>query len=399
MNTTQQNAGETVFNAIAELFMANTDEGYRTFVNQGGTSSAKTYTLLQVLLYHAIKEKGSVCTVVGQDLPNLKVGALRDMKTITGGSDWMQRFVKFNDSTSTMSMMNGSIIEFKSYANAQDAKGGKRDYLFVNEANGISYEVYWQLAIRTRKRIWIDYNPSARFWVHDEIIGREGVKLIISDHRGNCFLTEEEHDRIENISDRELWKVYARGYTGMVQGLVFTNWDIVDELPPMEEWKMSCRGLDFGFSQDPSALEHVVLAHGDLWIDEEVYSTGLTNPLLAKKAKEAGVTGEHEIIADCAEPKSIAELRGEGLWVTPSAKGKDSIVVGLDILRRYKIHITRRSLGLLDNFRRYSWSKDREGNMTNKPEDRNNHGVDAIRYVALKRLNIMPKARGVTRRN
>jgi phage terminase large subunit len=269
----------------------------------------------------------------------------------------------------------------------------------VNEANGITYDIYWQLAIRTRKRIWIDYNPSARFWVHDEIIGREGVKLIISDHRGNCFLTEEEHDRIENISDKELWKVYARGYTGMVQGLVFTNWDIVDELPPMEEWKMSCRGLDFGFSQDPSALEHVVLAHGELWIDEEVYSTGLTNPLLAKKAKDAGVTGEHEIIADCAEPKSIAELRGEGLWVTPSAKGKDSIVVGLDILRRYKIHITRRSLGILDNFRRYSWSKDREGNMTNKPEDRNNHGVDAIRYVALRKVNIMPKARGVTRRN
>ena len=388
-----------LFDVNDELYEANCDTVSKVLVNQGGTSSGKTYCIMQRLIEISVNEPRVVVTVAGQDLPNLKVGAMRDTDTILSMNPWLSKWFTINRSGNYLRGMNGSLIEFKSYDSPQDAKSGKRDYLFVNEANGISYEVYWQLAIRTRKRIWLDYNPSARFWVHDEVIGREGVRLIISDHRGNRFLTDEEHRKIEGISDRELWKVYARGLTGLVQGLVFTNWDIVDELPPMEEWKMSCRGLDFGFSQDPSALEHVVLAHGELWIDEEVYSTGLTNPLLAKKAKDAGVTGEHEIIADCAEPKSIAELRGEGLWVTPSAKGKDSIVVGLDILRRYKIHITRRSLGLLDNFRRYSWSKDREGNMTNKPEDRNNHGVDAIRYVALKKLNIMPRARGVTRRN
>ena len=385
---------------VLPLFSANMDSRKRIKVNQGGTSSGKTYSIMQVLFLKAMQTCGMIITVVGQDIPNLKKGAYRDAKTIWNASPTLQQwFPKINEGERIFQCINGSIIEFNSYQDAQDAKSGKRHILFVNEANGIPWEVYWQLAIRTSMEVYIDYNPSARFWVHDEIIGREGVKLIISDHRGNCFLTEEEHDRIENISDRELWKVYARGYTGMVQGLVFTNWDIVDELPPMEEWKMSCRGLDFGFSQDESALEHVVLAHGELWIDEEVYSTGLTNPLLAKKAQDAGVTGEHEIIADCAEPKSIAELRGEGLWVTPSAKGKDSIVVGLDILRRYKIHITRRSLGLLDNFRRYSWSKDREGNMTNKPEDRNNHGIDAIRYVALLKLAQHREVRGVRRRN
>lgn len=393
------NDNEVVFHAIKELFRANMDDDYRTFINQGGTSSAKTYTLLQVLLYHAIKEKGSVCTVVGQDLPNLKVGALRDTKTIISGSEWMMKFCKINESSSTLHLANGSLIEFKSYDNPQDAKSGKRDYLFINEANGITYEVYWQLAIRTRKKVWIDYNPSARFWVHDEVIGRDGVKLIISDHRGNPFLTAEEHDRIEGISDPELWKVYARGMTGMVQGLVFSNWDIVDALPPRDEWKMSCRGLDFGYTNDPTALEHVVLAHGELWVDEEIYSTGLMNPAIAKKAREAGLTDEEQIIADCAEPKSIAELRAEGLWVTPSIKGNDSIIVGIDILKRYKIHITRRSLGLLDNMRRYSWSKDRDGNMTNKPEDANNHGIDAIRYVALAKLNVSRPARGIKRRN
>lgn len=388
-----------VFRTAKHLFTMNMDDGYRVFVNQGGTSSAKTFTLLQVILYHAIKEKGVVCTVVGQDIPNLKVGALRDMKNIIGASEWLAAYVRVNESTSTMTLANGSLIEFKSYADEQDAKSGKRDYLFVNEANGITYPIYWQLAIRTRKKIWIDYNPTARFWVHDEVIGREGVRLIISNHRDNPFLTEEEHERIENISDPELWKVYARGLTGKVQGLVLTNWDIVDALPDALEWKMSCRGLDFGFTNDPSALEHVVLAHGDLWVDEELYQTGMTNPMLARKAKEEGVTAQDEIIADCAEPKSIQEMRGEGLWVVPSLKGQDSIVVGLDILRRYRIHVTRRSKGLIDNLRSYSWSKDRDGNMTNKPEDRNNHGIDAVRYVALKKLNTQPRPKGVRRAN
>ena len=388
-----------VFKAIREPFIWNTDDRFRVFVNQGGTSSAKTYTLLQVILYKAITENGVVCTIVGQDIPNLKVGALRDMRNIIAGSEWLTQFVKVNESTSTMTLLNGSIIEFKSYADEQDAKSGKRDYLFVNEANGITYGIYWQLAIRTRKKVWIDYNPTTRFWVHDELIGREGVRLIITDHRTNVFLTEEEHARIEGISDPELWKVYARGLTGMVQGLVLTNWDIVDALPDSLEWKMSCRGMDFGFSNDPSALEHVVLAHGDLWVEEELYGTGYTNPMLARKAKEQGVTAQNEIIADSAEPKSIQELRGEGLWVTPSVKGQDSIVVGIDILRRYRIHVTRRSQGMISNLRAYSWSRDRDGNMTNKPEDRNNHAIDAVRYVALKKLNTQPKARGVRRMN
>jgi phage terminase large subunit len=162
---------------------------------------------------------------------------------------------------------------------------------------------------------------------------------------------------------------------------------------------MSCRGLDFGFSNDPSALEHVVQAHGDLYIDEEIYSTGLTNPEIARRAETEGVTKEDQIIADCAEPKSIAELRSHGLWVTPSPKGNDSIVYGLDILKRYRIHVTRRSIGLLGNLRSYKWDKDRDGNMTSKPEDRNNHGIDAIRYVCLAKLAEKVPVRGVRRRN
>ena len=385
---------------ISPLFVANKEAKERTIVNQGGTSSGKTYSLMQVLFLIGIEEPRSVITVVGQDVPNLKKGAYRDAKTILAGSELLSAWwPDINEGERLIKCQNGSLIEFTSYKDAQDAKSGKRDYLFVNEANGISYEVYWQLEIRTRKRIFIDYNPTARFWVHDNILGRDGVKLIISDHRKNHFLTAEEHDRIEHIEDDELWKVYARGLTGMIQGLVLTNWDIVDMLPPREEWKMSCYGLDFGFTNDPSALEHVIMAHGELWIDERIYSTGLTNPDIANRAKDGGIGSGDQIVADCAEPKSIRELQAHGLWVTASPKGQDSIVSGLDILKRYRIHVTRRSTGIISNMRAYKWANDRDGNMTNKPEDRNNHGIDAIRYVALLKLAQHREVRGVRRRN
>ena len=125
-------------------------------------------------------------------MPNLKVGAMRDTETIFSDSEWLQGFFTWNRSDYTIKGQNGSLIEFKSYDGEQDAKNGKRDYLFINEANGITYGIYWQLAIRTRRQIFIDYNPSARFWVHEQVMGREGVKLIISDHRSNMFLTDEE---------------------------------------------------------------------------------------------------------------------------------------------------------------------------------------------------------------
>lgn len=375
------------FKVIKELYKANTDGNYRTFVNQGGTSSGKTYTIMQVLFVYAMTEPNAVITICGQDLPNLKVGALRDAKTIINGSEWMREYFNVNESGSFITGRNNSILEFKSYDNEQDAKNGKRDYLFVNEANGIPYEIYWQLQIRTRKRVYIDYNPSARFWAHDEVINTEGTKLIISDHRGNPFLSEEEHERIEGIADEELWKVYARGMTGKITGLVLTRWDVVDDLPPRDEWRGDWYGMDFGFTNDPTALEHVVLAHGELFVDEVIYEAGLTNPEIAQKAKAAGLTRGDMIVADSAEPKSIRELTNTGLWVTPSEKGKDSIAVGLDILRRYVIHFTRRSQGIIGNAKAYQWKKDRDGKRTNDPQDGNDHGIDAIRYVALLKLN------------
>lgn len=376
------------FKVIGALFRANTDKAARVYINQGGTSSGKTYTIMQVLIYVAILEAGSITTVVGQDLPNLKVGALRDTKTILAGSDWLTGYFDLHESEHYLRCKNGSIIEFKSYKDEQDAKNGKRDYLFVNEANGIPYEIYWQLAIRTRKKIWVDYNPSERFWVHNEIKGRKGAKMIISDHRGNPFLSKEEHERIEGIEDKELWKVYARGLTGKLSGVIFPNFHIVDRLPERASWKVQGYGLDFGFTNDPTALVHCVIAHGELWTDLEIYETGLTNPMIAENAKEAGLTKADQIIADSAEPKSIAELRNAGLWVIPTVKGGDSITVGIDILHRYKWNVTRRSIGMIEELQSYKWKKDRDGKKTNTPVDKFNHAIDATRYFALMRLNV-----------
>lgn len=377
------------FNVIGELFRANTEKGWRIYVNQGGTSSGKTYTIMQVLFYYAILEPGVIITVVGQDFPNLKVGAYRDAKTIImqDASGWLASFFKVNESGHYMTGRNGSIIEFKSFKDAQDAKNGKRDYLFLNEANGIPYDIYWQLSIRTRRKVYIDYNPSERFWVHDRVKGGDGVKMIISDHRGNVFLSAEEHVRIEGIEDKELWKVYARGKTGKLSGLVFPNFEVCERMPDRSEMKIHGYGLDFGFTNDPTALVECGIAHGELWTDVVIYSTGLTNPEIAERARQEGISRKDCIIADSAEPKSIAEIRAQGLWIVPTVKGKDSISVGIDILHRYKWNVTRRSVGLLDELKAYKFKTDRDGKKTNTPVDKWNHAIDAVRYFALMRMN------------
>lgn len=386
-----------IFKANKRLFELNICGDYHVYVNQGGTSSGKTYTILQVLIYIAISQRKQVITVVGQDLPNLKVGAYRDLKSIIEDNEWLAKFFKFNNSTLKATGINGTEIEFKSYEDEQDAKSGKRDYLFINEANGISYEIYWQLAIRTRKKIWIDYNPSARFWVHDKVIGRKDTRIIYSNHYANRCLTDDERGRINGIEDGELRKVYLWGKTGKLSGVIFPNFNIVDELPERDSWKIHGYGLDFGFTNDPTALVHCVIAHGELWTDLLIYEPGLTNPMIAERAKEAGLTKADQIIADSAEPKSITELRNAGLWVVATVKGGDSITVGIDILHRYRWNVTRRSLGLIEELKSYKWKKDRDGKKTNTPVDKFNHAIDATRYFALMRLNIQrigrPKAK------
>ena len=381
---------------VLPLYYANANSTKRCKINQGGTSSGKTYSIMQLLMVRAMEMQNQIITVVGQDIPNLKKGAYRDAKTIRNNSpELLVWFPKVNEGERVFQCINGSIIEFSSFKDAQDAKSGKRDYLFINEANGVGFDIFWQLYMRTRKEVFIDYNPSARFWVHEKLLNRHDVQLILSDHRQNRFLSQEQHDMIENIEDDELWKVYARGATGAITGLVFPRFNVVDALPPREEWKMHVYCLDFGFTNDPTALIHLVLAHGELWLDELIYNTGMTNPMIAERAKALGLTRADTIIADSAEPKSIRELNNLGLNVEACVKGADSIKNGIDILQRYILNVTRQSTGLRREMLNYKWRVTKDGIMTNEPVDCFNHAIDAVRYGALARLKIAQKPRGI----
>lgn len=364
-------------------------------VNQGGTSSGKTYAIVQLLFTLAMQEANAVVTVAGQDIPNLKKGAYRDALRIYNGYDVLQRwFDKPNQTDRLFTCVNGSIIEFSSFTDEQDARSGKRDYLFVNEANGIPYDLFWQLAIRTSKRVFIDYNPTARFWVHDKLIGRPDAQLIISDHRHNPFLPDDLHHEIEAIDDPELFSIYARGKTGRIEGLVYHRWQTCGAMP--SEYKKRWIGIDFGFTNDPTAIIDVRLADGELWLDELCCSRGMLNSDIADVLNDYELTYT-DIVADSAEPKSIEELRSRGFKVEGAHKGADSVNAGIDILKRYKLNVTERSANLRKELQSYCWKKDRyTGKTLNQPVDAFNHSLDAIRYVALNKLAKRKALRGAS---
>ncbi|WP_184548785.1 PBSX family phage terminase large subunit [Mucilaginibacter sp. FT3.2] len=379
---------------VSILFNQNYHTDAHITVNQGGTSSGKTYAIEQVLFCLACQTDMQVITIVGQDIPNLKAGALRDALSIYNSSAILQAAVKsYNKSDRVFEFHNGSIMEFKSYTDPQDAKSGKRDYLFINEANGISYQVYTELALRTRKRIYIDYNPNTSFWVHEQLIGRPDVLLIISDHRHNPFLDQGIRDKIESLkkTDIELWKVYARGLTGKISGLIFTNWYVCEQIPATA--KLIATGLDFGFTNDETACLQVYKQNGELWVHELFYQTGLTNTDIALKLKQELVSRQTEIIADSAEPKSIEEFKRMGWYISGAKKGADSIKNSIDILKRYKINVTRASVNLRKELDRYKWRVDRSGKTINEAVDSYNHLIDALRYVALNKLKVNNEAK------
>ncbi|HEY8783947.1 MAG TPA: terminase large subunit [Mucilaginibacter sp.] len=371
------------------LFKQNYNSKAHIVINQGGTSSGKTYSIEQVLFCLACETEKQVITIAGQDIPNLKAGALRDALNIYYSSVILQAMVKnYNRTDRIFEFHNGTIIEFKSYDNAQDAKSGKRDYLFVNEANGVGWDVYAELALRTRKKIFIDYNPNSAFWVHDNLVGKPGVEVIISDHRHNPFLSDQIRDKIETLRDvdTELWRVYARGLTGKIAGLVLNNWQVCEQKP--ESARLLAAGLDFGFTNDQTGFLLVYKQNGELWVDEVLYETGLTNPDISARLTAAGISKSIEIVADSAEPKSIEELRRLGWHVTGAKKGADSIKNSIDILKRYTLNITRQSVNLRNELARYKWRTDRSGKAMNEPVDSWNHLIDPLRYVALNKLKI-----------
>ena len=364
-------------------FISNAD----IVVNQGGTSSGKTYAILQVLFAKAISE-ACIITVVGQDIPNLKVGALRDAIDIHNGDEAIKQQVTFyNRSDRVFSFRNGSIIEFNSYDNDQDAKSGKRDYLFVNEANGIPYNIFEQLSLRTRKQVYIDYNPDTSFWVHDKVIPLPNAELIISDHRHNPFLSDKIREKIEALKskDLDLWKVYARGITGRIEGLIFKKWYILNE--GFNDKKLIGYGIDFGFTNDPTSLIEVRMQDGELYVKELIYETGLTNKDIGDRMLGLDVSKGSLIVADSAEPKSIEELRRYGWTIDGVKKGKDSVMFGINLLKGYAINVHSSSSNLIKELEQYKWKVNKNGDSLNVPIDQYNHAIDALRYLIMHKFS------------
>jgi phage terminase large subunit len=367
-----------------DVFLSNRNADTDIIINQGGTSSGKTYSILQNLFLHAIENDRCIITVAGQDIPNLKVGPIRDAHNIVEQTEGLSNYIlEYNKSDRVFTFINGSIIEFKSYDDAQDAKQGKRDYLFLNEANGVDKIIWDELYIRTKKRSYIDYNPNNEFWVHTELIGKPNVTLIISDHRHNTFLDQKIHDKIEAIDDPELYKVYARGLTGKLEGVIFRDYNVVSAVDT--DAKLIGYGLDFGFSNDPTALVALYSHSGELIIDELIYDKGLLNVRISDLMRELGVNGR--IVADSAEPKSIAELSAYGWQIEGAKKGPDSIRQSINTLKRYKLNVTQRSNNLKKELNGYKWKQNKDGKLDNEPVDFLNHAIDALRYASLNILD------------
>jgi len=289
------------------------------------------------------------------------------------------------NATDKIYRINNSVIEFFSADNPGKVHGPARDILFINEATNIDYETYRQLAIRTTETIFLDYNPCFSFWVDEKVLTRDNALMIHSTYRDNNFLSAAQIEEIEsNRNDVEWWRVYGEGLTGNLRGTIIRNWDIVEDMPL--EYKKRWIGMDFGFTNDPTAIIDMRLAEGELWIDELLYERGYDNMMIAAHLQQSGIPAHTPVIADSAEPKSIKEIRTRGWQVEPALKGKDSIATGLAILNRYTKHVTQRSMNIINEYRNYRWKTDDAGQPVNTPIDRFNHSIDAQRYVCLNKL-------------
>ena len=377
----------------SKVFKANMAATDRVVVNQGGTSSTKTYSILQLLLSKACQEQGILISVVSESLPHLKRGALRDfIKILNDLGGFKER--DYNRSNYTFTF-GTSKIEFFSADQPDKLRGARRDYLFMNECNNIPFEAYNQLEVRTSKQIFLDYNPTAEFWVHEHLIGTNGVTFIKSTYRDNPFLEQNIIESIERrrTLDANWWRVYGLGEVGRIEGIVYTKWRQVPQMPEACKWQ--AYGLDFGYTTDPTALVHIMYANGELWLNELIYETGLTNQDIAAKFAQLKVPKNVEIFADSSEPKSIAEIKRAGYFVKPTIKGRDSVKHGIQKLQQYTMNVTKGSTNLIKELRNYKW-KEKDNKSLPVPIDMYNHALDAVRYgVHMKTLD-KNKILGVT---
>ena len=374
-----------------EIFERNYDSKAKIVINRGGTRSSKTWSLNQLCALWLISGNygngnyitEGVWTTVRKYRTNLDGTVIRDFEDILKAEGWYSSID--HNKTKKQYRYGKRLVEFIGADDEQKLRGAKRNILYCNEANELEYkQEFFQLLMRTENKIFLDFNPDdEQIWINQELeIKRSNevgdVEVIVSNYKNNSFLPKSLIKEIEYLqqTDKEFWKIYGLGEYGNISGLVYENVKYVDSMP---DCKLVAVGLDFGYSLDPSAALKVYRKDDELYLKEIIYERGLTNQDLAERLKP--IIGREELICDSAEPKSIEELYRLGLNAKPATKGRDSILNGIDILKRFKINVVSSS-NLRKEFRTYKWATDKNGNSLQKPIGAD-HLLDALRYVAL----------------
>lgn len=368
-------------------------------VVRGGQGAAKTISILILCINHASGVADREIFVISAELTKMRLTVIKDFVKL------MKQIGIYEDSRFIAGTLyrfpNGSFIKFIGLDQEDIGKGLRCHVAYFNEVNKVNLESYRQIASRAGL-VFADYNPDAEFFMDTDVIPREDCDFLQLTFEDNELLDPREREEILRYKSNgyntdgtikdpywaNLWQVYGLGNTGSLQGVVFSNWEEIPDLPRDKDGNLECErvayGLDFGFTNDPAGLIDVYRWNKDLIWDELVYERELTNPALSERMTALKVDRYSRIVADCAEPKSIQELEDLG-WgnIEKSKKGDDSVRAGIQLLHQYKIWVTSRSKNCIKELRSYRWAEDKNGKPTNKPEDKNNHLIDPARYVAL----------------
>lgn len=350
---------------------------------QGGTSASKTVSIIQLLIDKCQRDQEPMVTsITSETMPHLKRGAMRDFKDIMMKHNYW-RDARWNASDYIYTFETGTPLEFFSLDMPHKVRGPRRKRLFINEANNVPYETFDQSEVRTTDEIWLDWNPVAEFWWHDigdgsgkGVRDREDADEIILTYKDNEALPQSIIKSIESRQgNKNWWKVYGLGLLGDVEGRIYKGWKQLDEIP--EEARLKRKGLDFGYSNDPTALIDIYVWNNAFIWDELLYRKGMSNRDIASAIKQ---TNDALVIADSAEPKSIDEIASYGVSILPSQKGPGSVRQGIQYVQDQTIYVTKRSINIWKEYRNYLWLTDKEGKIINEPQDFMDHTLSAGRY-------------------
>ena len=356
----------------------------------GGTRSGKTYAILQYLIVKALQETQNI-TIVRRTVPSLKRSVIKDFKEIMIDLGiWSSD--SYNISDRVYSFSNGSLISFVNTDDAEKLRGVKSDILFIDEASEQHEESYFQLSIRTSGEIILAYNPTVS--PYHFLRNMDDVEIFKTTYRDNPYLPESMVKEIEALQHKnpKYYQIYGLGEYTVNEKAVFQNFQIVEEFP--HEHELLGFGLDFGFSQDPTAMVAVHRHHDMIYVRELMYDRALTTQDIIRKFDSLNIGRQDEIWADSAEPRLIEEIYRSGYNIKPVKKGPDSISFGISVLQNFGICVDKNSTHLIDELYGYEYATDKNGIVLDKPNGFNDHLIDALRYFAMSRLSIKQQNKG-----